>query len=152
MRIYIINQIFFPKKKQLIKTNLLKNKKIIMNGGNGGFIIKNKNIEKINKNVKNKIELNQKQKNNYNYKKNNIKISISGRFGKEKIKENFYTNINSKIKISGSNILYKKENFNSIEQNSKSNRSDYTKNINYDTNPNIKKKILNHNEKITLKL
>ena len=142
----------FSKKKQLIKTNLLKNKKIIMNGGNGGFIIKNKNIEKINKNVKNKIELNQKQKNNYNYKKNNIKISISGRFGKEKIKENFYTNINSKIKISGSNILYKKENFNSIEQNSKSNRSDYTKNINYDTNPNIKKKILNHNEKITLKL
>ena len=123
-----------------------------MNGGNGGFIIKNKNIEKINKNVKNKIELNQKQKNNYNYKKNNIKISISGRFGKEKIKENFYTNINSKIKISGSNILYKKENFNSIEQNSKSNRSDYTKNINYDTNPNLKKKILNHNEKITLKL
>jgi hypothetical protein len=136
----------FPKKNQIFKTNIIKNKKIVLNGG---LINKNIKNDKINKIIKNKIELNKKQK--INYKKNNIKISIKGKLGKQvKIKDNYYTNANSEIKISEPNILYKNENINSIEQNIKSNRSDYTKYINYDTNPNIKNKIFYNNEKITL--
>ena len=136
----------FPKKNQIFKTNIIKNKKIVLNGG---LINKNIKNDKINKIIKNKIELNKKQK--INYKKNNIKISIKGKLGKQvKIKDNYYKNANSEIKISEPNILYKNENINSIEQNIKSDRSDYTKYINYDTNPNIKNKIFYNNEKITL--
>ena len=136
----------FQKKNQIFKTNIIKNKKIVLNGG---LINKNIKNDKINKIIKNKIELNKKQK--INYKKNNIKISIKGKLGKQvKIKDNYYKNANSEIKISEPNILYKNENINSIEQNIKSNRSDYTKYINYDTNPNIKNKIFYNNEKITL--
>ena len=124
----------------------MNQKKIVLNGG---LINKNIKNDKINKIIKNKIELNKKQK--INYKKNNIKISIKGKLGKQvKIKDNYYKNANSEIKISEPNILYKNENINSIEQNIKSNRSDYTKYINYDTNPNIKNKIFYNNEKITL--
>ena len=136
----------FPKKNQIFKTNIIKNKKIVLNGG---LINKNIKNDKINKIIKNKIELNKKQK--INYKKNNIKISIKGKLGKQvKIKDNYYKNANSEIKISEPNILYKNENINSIEQNIKSDRSDYTKYINYDTNPNIKNKNFYNNEKITL--
>ena len=136
----------FPKKNQIFKTNIIKNKKIVLNGG---LINKNIKNDKINKIIKNKIELNKKQK--INYKKNNIKISIKGKLGKQvKIKDNYYKNANSEIKISEPNILYKNENINSIEQNIKSDRSDYTKYINYDTNPNIKNQIFYNNEKITL--
>ena len=136
----------FQKKNQIFKTNIIKNKKIVLNGG---LINKNIKNDKINKIIKNKIELNKKQK--INYKKNNIKISIKGKLGKQvKIKDNYYKNANSEIKISEPNILYKNENINSIEQNIKSDRSDYTKYINYDTNPNIKNKIFYNNEKITL--
>ena len=97
---------------------------------NGGSI--NKNAKK---NGGNKLELYQNNKDKI--KKNIVKISNNGKIKKSFEKNNLYNIItDTKYKMNNRNKkLLKKDNYNSIEQNSNSNRSEYKNNIIYDTQP-----------------
>ena len=97
---------------------------------NGGTV--NKNIKKYGKNL---LELNQNNKDKI--KKKIVIISNNGKMKKSLKKNNIYHIISetkSKMNNSNNNLL-KNDNFNSFEQNIKSNRSDYNKNTTYSIQP-----------------
>lgn len=100
---------------------------------------KNMNSGTVNKNIKkygkNRLELNQNNKDKI--KKKIVIISNNGKMKKSLKKNNIYHIISetkSKMNNSNNNLL-KNDNFNTFEQNIKSNRSDYNKNTTYSIQP-----------------